>query len=184
MESILLKRDTIGILPTGYGKSVIFHLLPYVADYLDRTIAATKENTGGNIVLIVTPLNALIDNQISILHEHVIEATVLKTKSHTTIESDNDKCETDTHNDGEENLAELSLDTSTESNIKQGMFKIIFSHPEAFISCREGRRLVMSSVLQNNVVACVIDEGHPCRRMGSGVLQRFCKTIPIRIAFS
>ena len=98
MESILLKkRDTIGILPTGYGKSVIFHLLPYIADYLDRTIDATKENTGCNIVLIVTPLSALIDNQISILHEHGIEATVLKTKSHTTIESDNDECETDIH---------------------------------------------------------------------------------------
>ena len=69
LESILLKRrDTIGILPTGYGKSVIFHLLPYVADYLDKTKDAMKENTCGNIFLIVTPLNALIDNQISILH--------------------------------------------------------------------------------------------------------------------
>jgi superfamily II DNA helicase RecQ len=134
LESILLKRrDTIGILPTGYGKSVIFHLLPYVADYLDKTMDAMKENTGGNIVLIVTPLNALIDNQISILHEHRIEATVLKSKSHTASETDNEECETDTH-DCEENLAELSLDSTTVRNIKKGMYKIIFSHPEAFIS--------------------------------------------------
>ena len=27
LESVLLKRDTIGILATGYGKSVIFHLI-------------------------------------------------------------------------------------------------------------------------------------------------------------
>ena len=71
-----------------------------------------------------------------------------------------EECETDSHNDGEEYLAELSLDTSTESNIKQGMFKIIFFHPEAFISCREGRRFLMSSVLQNNFVAYIIDEWH------------------------
>ena len=113
-----------------------------------------------NRPLIVTPLNALINNQISILHEHGIKATVLKTRSYTANETDNEECETDLHNVGEEYLAELSLDTSTESNIKQGMFKIIFSHPEAFISCREGRRLFMSSVMQNNVVAYIIDEWH------------------------
>jgi superfamily II DNA helicase RecQ len=176
LESILLKRrDTIGILPTGYGKSVIFHLLPYVADYLDKTMDAMKENTGGNIVLIVTPLNALIDNQISILHEHRIEATVLKSKSHTASETDNEECETDTHNDCEENLAELSLDSTTVRNIKKGMYKIIFSHPEAFISCKEGRRLLMSSVLQNNVVACVIDEGHLVEEWGVEFRKDFAK---------
>ncbi len=176
LESILLKRrDTIRILPTGYGKSVIFHLLPYVADYLDKTMDAMKENTGGNIVLIVTPLNALIDNQISILHEHRIEATVLKSKSHTASETDNEECETDTHNDCKENLAELSLDSTTVRNIKKGMYKIIFSHPEAFISCEEGRRLLMSSVLQNNVVACVIDEGHLVEEWGVEFRKDFAK---------
>ncbi|XP_028394493.1 ATP-dependent DNA helicase Q-like 3 [Dendronephthya gigantea] len=74
---------------------------------------AKKENTGGNIVLIVAPLNALIDNQISILHERGIEATVLKSKSHTANETSNEECETDTSNDCEENFAELSLDTTT-----------------------------------------------------------------------
>ena len=171
LESILLKRrDTIRILPTGYGKSVT-----YVADYLDKTMDAMKENTGGNIVLIVTPLNALIDNQISILHEHRIEATVLKSKSHTASETDNEECETDTHNDCKENLAELSLDSTTVRNIKKGMYKIIFSHPEAFISCKEGRRLLMSSVLQNNVVACVIDEGHLVEEWGVEFRKDFAK---------
>ena len=79
------------------------------------------------------------------------------------------------HNDGEEILAELSLDTSTESNIKQGMFRIIFSHPEAFISCREGWRLLVSSVLQNNVVACVIDKGHLVEEWGVEFREDFAK---------
>ena len=167
LESIILKRrDTLEILPTGYGKSVIFHLLPYVADYLDKTMDAMKENTCGNIVLIVTPLNALINNQISILHEHTIEATVLKSNSHTASENDRKECEADTPNDCKENLLEHSLDTTTPRNIKQGKYKIIFCHPEAFISCKEGRRLLMSNVLQNNVVACVIDEGHLVEEWG------------------
>ena len=176
LESILLKRrDTIGILPTGYGKSVIFHLLPYVADYLDKTTDDMKENTCGNIVLIVTPLNALIDNQISILHEHKIEATVLKCNSHTGDETENEECETDTVNDCKENLSELSLDTTALRNIKQGRYKIIFCHPEAFISCKEGRRLLMSSILQNNVVACVIDEGHLVEEWGTEFRKDFAK---------
>jgi superfamily II DNA helicase RecQ len=74
---------------------------------------AMKDNTGGNIVLIVSPLNALIDNQISILHEHRIEATVLRSKSHSANQTDNEEYETDTPKDCEENLAELSLDTTT-----------------------------------------------------------------------
>ena len=176
LESIILKRrDTLGILPTGYGKSVIFHLLPYVADYLDKTMDAMKDNTCGNIVLIVTPLNALIDDQISILHEHTIEATVLKCNSHTASENDSKECEADTPNDCKENLLELSLDTTTLRNIKQGMYKIIFCHPEAFISCKEGRRLLMSNVLQNNVVACVIDEGHLVEEWGVEFRKDFAK---------
>jgi superfamily II DNA helicase RecQ len=74
---------------------------------------AMKDNAGGNIVLIVSPLNALIDNQISILHEHRIEATVLRSKSHSANQTDNEEYETDTPKDCDENLAELSLDTTT-----------------------------------------------------------------------
>ena len=184
LESILLKRrDTIGILPTGYGKSVIFHLLPLVADYLDKTTDAMKENTCGNIVLIVTPLNALIDNQISILHEHKIETTVLKCNSHTGDETENEECETDTVNDCKEKLSELSLDTTALRNIKQGRYKIIFCHPEAFISCKEGRRLLMSSILQNNVVACVIDEGHLVEEWGTEFRKDFAQLSQLESLF-
>ena len=31
LVSLLEKRDTVAILPTGYGKSIIFHLFPFVA---------------------------------------------------------------------------------------------------------------------------------------------------------
>ncbi|CAB4036140.1 Hypothetical predicted protein [Paramuricea clavata] len=134
-----------------------------------------KENAGGNIVLIVTPINALVDNQISILHEHGIEATVLRSKSWYANPTDNEEDGTDTPKDCEENLAGLSLDTTTVRKIKQGMFKIIFSHPEAFISCLEGRRLRMSSVLQNNVVSCVADEGHLVEEWGVEFRKDFVK---------
>ena len=174
LESILVKkRDTIGILPTGYGKSVIFHILPYVANYLN----ATKR---GNIVLVITPLNALIDNQITILQGQGIQAAILKTvsKSHSKKEGDEecnvgavttDICEDSVH------VVELSVDSTTKEQIKEGMFRILFAHPEAFISCKEGRRLLLSEVLQQNVIACVIDEGHLVEEWGVEFRKDFAK---------
>ena len=43
------KRDCLCVLPTGFGKSLIFQLVPFTLDYL------TKVNTSG--VLVVSPLN-------------------------------------------------------------------------------------------------------------------------------
>ena len=34
LEACMLWQRVIGVLPTGYGKSVIFHLLPYMWDYM------------------------------------------------------------------------------------------------------------------------------------------------------
>ena len=88
LESVILKRDIIGILPTGYGKSSIFHLLPFAADYLSQNNALN-----GNIDLIVTLLTAIIDDQISFLKKHGIEAVVLNAISvaHVKRESDNEE---------------------------------------------------------------------------------------------
>ena len=47
-------RDVFGILPTGYGKSLCFVILPlcFVA----------KRQTSGSIVVVVTPLIAIMEN--------------------------------------------------------------------------------------------------------------------------
>ena len=171
LGSILLKRDTIGILPSGYGKSVILHLIPFVADYLCKT-NGTENKKDGNIVLIVTPLNAIIKDQIWNLTKHGIEATVLRTvrSNSMTNESDNEELapETATSNCEEivSPLADLALDTTTKKSFEDGNPKLIYAHPEAFTSCKKGRQLLMSSVAQENVVACLIDKGHLVQEWG------------------
>ena len=139
LESVLLKRDTIGILATGYGKSVIFYLIAFAADYLFKN----RNTENGNIVLIITPLNAIIDDQISILQKHGIKATVLRADiiTSTTNKSDTeeieDEVETVSGGNFEENVALTDLklnDDTTTLSIKEGKFKIIYSHPEAFVS--------------------------------------------------
>ena len=33
LETLILRKDTVAVLPTGYGKSVLFHLFPFVFDF-------------------------------------------------------------------------------------------------------------------------------------------------------
>ena len=44
-------EDAIAILPTGYGKTVIFHMLPYV------------NSVPAGSVLVINPLNAILEEQ-------------------------------------------------------------------------------------------------------------------------
>ena len=60
----------------------------------------------------------------------------------------------------------LFLDDTTNKNITDGNFKLIYAHPEAFISCKKGRQILLSEALQIRVVACVIDEGHLIKEWG------------------
>ena len=48
LYDLLFGRDVLAILPTGFGKSIIFHLLP---DFLSL-------KNKNNIVIVVSPLNS------------------------------------------------------------------------------------------------------------------------------
>ena len=53
------RRDTMCVLPTGYGKSLIYQLLPRTFDYF---LSSDVENSS---IIVVSPLNALMQDQIS-----------------------------------------------------------------------------------------------------------------------
>ena len=85
LEHLYFKRDVICVLCTGYGKSLIFHLLLvllFAKEMLlmnesvwDIDISAVTAK-----VIVVSPLNALINNQISRLGISGIHASVLCVK--------------------------------------------------------------------------------------------------------
>ena len=71
IESIVLNcKDVLAILPTGFGKSLIYQILPGIFDFLTK-----QRNLGKSVVkdqamvLVVSPLNALMRDQISKLNE-------------------------------------------------------------------------------------------------------------------
>ena len=142
LENLLNGRDVLAVLPTGFGKSLLFHLLP--------TFLPIKSVL--NIILVVTPLNSIIKDQVHTLRDKGITAGVLQTE----------RLQTSTHEklfETEEDVMSPDTLSLVDQKIVDGKISIVFAHPESVLN-DEGRKILTSPVYQNNVVACVIDEAH------------------------
>ena len=58
--SFLAGKDVFAILPTGYGKSLCYALLPLLFDHLYQL-----HGDSASIVIVVTPLTAIMEDQVS-----------------------------------------------------------------------------------------------------------------------
>ena len=63
LESLYFKKDFVAVLPTGYGKSLVLQLLPRLLREREEIRATTSVKK--SVVLVVSPLNALMYDQIS-----------------------------------------------------------------------------------------------------------------------
>ena len=64
IEAIYSGRDVVAVLPTGYGKSLIFHLLPSLFFEKLNSQRLVPSSSFRPVVIVVSPLNALIKDQI------------------------------------------------------------------------------------------------------------------------
>ena len=78
LESLYLKKDLVAVLPTGYGNSLVFQVLPRLLREREETRATTSVTK--SVVLVVSPLNALMYDQISKLRARGVEVAVLGVK--------------------------------------------------------------------------------------------------------
>lgn len=140
MEYLLKGHDVVAVLPTGFGKSLIFQ---YLCDVLP--LKCTK-----NIIIVISPLNAIIEDQVNSLNKRGVPVAVLNTEGSKT------SYEKLFVHDDEKTKQEGFI---IPKNIAAGKLSILFAHPEAILN-ESGRRLLKSKIYQDNVVACVIDEAH------------------------
>jgi bloom syndrome protein len=151
-----LQNDVMCVLPTGYGKSLVFHLLPMllfvrgrICSWKSKDIAAT---TVSSIVMVVSPLNSLISDQVARLYASGIRASVIDviTRQH------------QSNIDSEENIERnVDFHLCEEAILRAGHCQFLFfAHPESLISTKYGRELLLSKNYQENVVAIVINEAH------------------------
>jgi superfamily II DNA helicase RecQ len=153
LESVFSQKDVMCVLPTGYGKSLIFHLMPmllFAKHELDLEL--DSDSFGGissedvnTIVIVISPLNSLMSNQISRLSLSGIRAAVLSVKVGSDV--------------SEENI-QIDFSLCEEDKLRNGYYHIVFAHPESLISSKYGRDLLLSKTYKENVVAIVVDEAH------------------------
>lgn len=116
LESLFLKKDLVAALPTGNGKSLVFQVFPRLLSERDsRSMSGADQSPSGNrsVVLVVSPLNALIFDQIFKLREKGVKAAILN------IKEGGDEGDSPT----------LSWDRE---GILRATYDIVFCHPEAF----------------------------------------------------
>ena len=78
LEALYFRKDVVAVLPTGYGKSMIFHLLPSL--FYDKMKRTAPSPSLRPVVIVVSPLNALIKDQIRRTEEGNLKAAILSVK--------------------------------------------------------------------------------------------------------
>ena len=142
LKSIVLgKRDVLAVLPTGYGKSLIYQLLPSVMDFMNREGRPSEEDPQST-VLVVSPLNALMHDQIVKMKDSGGKVCILK----------GDRVAAD----GDEVLSSLDLPVGMETT----SYGLIFAHPEVLVENTKILKVIKSPAFKNKVKVIVIDEAH------------------------
>lgn len=119
------KQDVFVNLPTSYGKSLIYQATPIMADVLLR------RSKGTSIVLVISPLKALMEDQVDYLDSLSISAISV----------------TDEHND------------KTIIDIIDGKYSHVYGSPECFLSTT-WRGLFTSKKFISSLVCVALDEAH------------------------
>ena len=101
------KQDCLCILPTGFGKSLILQLVPILVDRLEKVTHSC--------VLVVSPLNAIISDQIEKLKQRGVSVKLLKE---------------------DDQFVNQSIDNTV---------KFVYGHAEAFVGNQSVRTLLRSS---------------------------------------
>ena len=119
------KRDTMVLLPTGYGKSLIYQLLPEVHKL---------RNDRRAVVLVVSPLNAIMEEQVRELRDLGIKAAIL----------------------GEDEGTSSGI---LDASITRGEVEIVFGSAEKWLS-KKWRHELQNGYLGKHVSEIAVDEAH------------------------
>lgn len=152
LEKIFLGVDTLAILPTGYGKSLIYQLLPlmlFAKKVLEEnpTERLDSVNDVTSVLLVISPLNSLINDQAQKLVATGLRVSALNIFKRVSAD------------DSEEIECDVTEQYKKEQLVS-GYYNLLFAHPGALISTKFRRELIYSALYQQHVCAVVIDEAH------------------------
>uniref|UniRef100_A0A8W8NV32 DNA 3'-5' helicase n=1 Tax=Magallana gigas TaxID=29159 RepID=A0A8W8NV32_MAGGI len=172
LRAFMESKDIVCLLPTGFWKSIIFQLMPFLSD---DPMAC---------VLVISPLKAIMKDQVRKLCENGISACflditgrdgstyTLKPALGTDIEDDDEQGDND--DDTAEDVGNIQTKVSID-DVAAGKYQLIYAHPEAFLSSREGRKILHSKILHDHVCGICIDEAHMIQEWGEDFRKDFAR---------
>lgn len=124
------RRDVFAMLPTGFGKSLIFQLVPGLCEEFHNM--GHKEFPANAIVLVLCPL-------VSLMESHVRELTK---RGFTAICLSKDSA------------------IKEKQEILGGKYSFVFASPESVILNDQWRKMLQSDIYRENLFGIVTDEAH------------------------
>ena len=124
-------KDVFVSLPTGFGKSICFQILPFVLDYMNSP-SPVEEVVDKYITLIVEPTAAIMRDQVSRLLSVGISAAFIN--------------------------HELD-DANVKHAVVQGKYKFVYISPES-LSLPRFREMLYSDQYQEKLAVFAVDEAH------------------------
>ena len=145
VTELLRGKDVFVNLPTGFGKSLIYQVLPICAREI-LSLVGKGENVGllNPFVLVLSPLQSLMQDQVKRLEDMSIASIYLS----------------------------RYVDEGTINHFKSGKYCVVFVSPETLLEHTHGRKLVLCSYFQENILAVVVDEAHCIVKWGMGTVFR------------
>jgi ATP-dependent DNA helicase RecQ len=164
LQSFYEHKDTICLLPTGFGKSLIYQLTPYIA----AVRAGYNVDQTKDVTIVLTPLNAIIKEQVLKLSQSGRLACYInmygkyaETYVAPNTDDDVDQSEAELFSDDDIGVPQDFIELVVPfDDILKGKYHLIYGHPEAFLSTRSGRQILRSFYLRKWVKCVAIDEGH------------------------
>ena len=121
------KSDVFVNLPTGYGKSLIYQSLPQITDIISKV--------PGHIIVVVSPLLNLIEEQVGYLRSVGISSVSLS-----------------------------NINDEEARDVEEGKFSVVYTTPEALIKNERWRKTLSSSCYSSKLCAIAVDEAHVIRQ--------------------
>lgn len=130
IKFVLEKQDVFVCLPTGYGKSLCYYALPILFDKFEDKLQPEK-TLPWSLIVIVSPLVALMTDQVSLLKDKGLNALALVV-------------------DG----------TEETTSVMNGHYQYIFTTPEILLRSKNWSSVFQSKSFQERLVGLIIDEAH------------------------
>ena len=108
--------DVFVNLPTGFGKSLIYQSLPLIFD--------TISQVSGHVVVVVSPLVSLIQDQVAFLQSIGISSVSLS-----------------------------DIKEEEQKNVEDGKFSVVYRTPEAWLKNARWRKMLSSSTYSSKLCA-------------------------------